>query len=64
MLKKMIRDGFERIDDNEEETFRYVLLNNEVLQICKTKEDSLGASKYITAFLRNEIKCMLNHRDD
>ena len=46
MLRKMIRGGFERrIDDNEEETFHYVLSNDDVPQVCKTKDIMKHVSK-------------------
>ena len=52
MLRKMIRGGFEReINDNEEETFHYVLSNDEVLQICKTKDIMTHVSKQQSNYL-------------
>ena len=52
MLRKMIRGGFEReINDNEEETFHYVLSNDEVLQICKTKDIMTHVTKQQSNYL-------------
>ena len=52
MLRKMIRLGFERrIDYNEEETFRYILSNDKVLQICKTKDIKMYVFKQLSNYL-------------
>ena len=39
MLRKMIRGGFERtVDENNELTFKYVLSSDDVLHICNTED--------------------------
>ena len=39
MLRKMVRGGFERrIDDNNEQTFHFVMSSEDVLRVCKTED--------------------------
>jgi len=39
MLRRMIRHGFKRRnEEKDEENFSYVLSNNDVLGICKTED--------------------------
>ena len=39
MLRKMIKGGFKRrIDDNNEQTFHFIMSSEDVLRVCKTED--------------------------
>ena len=46
----MVRGGFERkVDENDEETYQFVLSNSKILEICGTKEFLLRRNINISA---------------
>ena len=54
MLRKMIRGGFDRVvDENNEITFQYVLSSEDVLQICHTED--------IMKYVRRQQENYLGH---
>ena len=39
LLRRMIRGGFERkVDENDDETYQFVLSSNKILEICSTED--------------------------